>query len=98
MSDTLRVIAIIQAIPGEEATVEAAIHACVVPSRAEPGCREYTAHRDPQVPGRFAFVERWDDAGALAAHEATAHFQSMVSAIAPRMQGELQVLRLQPLD
>lgn len=98
MSDPIRVVAIVQAAPGEDAAVEAAIRACLAPSRAEPGCREYTAHRDTQVPGRFVFVERWDGPQALAEHEATAHFRAMAQALAPRIRGELQVLRLQALD
>lgn len=98
MSETLRVVAMVQAAPGEEAVVEAAIRACLAPSRAEPGCREYTAHRDMQVPGRFVFVERWDSPQALAEHEATAHFKAMADAIGPHLQGGLQVLRLQSLD
>ncbi|WKN20424.1 putative quinol monooxygenase [Azotobacter vinelandii] len=97
MSNELRVVAVIQAAPGKERAVAEAIAACVAPSRAEPGCREYVPHRDLQQPGRFVFVERWSDRAALAAHEQTAHFQTLAKALTPLIEGELQVLLLEEL-
>ncbi len=45
-------------------------------SRKEPGCRCFDVCVDPQQPGRFVLYEIYDDADAVAAHLAAAHFKS----------------------
>ena len=47
-------------------------------SRAEPGCLQYDAHRDPDDPDRFFLFERYADEAALEAHQASAHFRELV--------------------
>ena len=47
-------------------------------SRAEPGCLQYDAHRDPDDPDRFFLFERYVDEAALEAHQASAHFRELV--------------------
>ncbi len=96
-SQEIRVVAILQARPGQETALAEAISAIVGPSRAEPGCRFYTPHGDLEVPGRFVFVERWDSLQALDQHARTEHFLTFVATIAPLIQGELQVLKLAEL-
>ena len=45
------------------------------PTRAEPGCRMYLAHRSTSDPRRFFLYEQYDDQAALDAHRATPHFE-----------------------
>jgi quinol monooxygenase YgiN len=73
----LRVVAAVTAKPGMESTLAAAIEKCVGPSRAEPGCLEYTPYRDATVAGRFVFLERWTNRAALDAHTKTPHFLAL---------------------
>ena len=47
-------------------------------SRAEPGCLQYDAHRDPDDPDRFFLFERYADQAAFDAHAASPHFQELV--------------------
>ena len=47
-------------------------------SRAEPGCLQYDAHRDPDDPDGFFLFERYADEAALEAHQASAHFRELV--------------------
>ena len=47
-------------------------------SRAEPGCLQYDAHRDPDDPDRFFLFERYVDQAALEAHAASPHFRELV--------------------
>lgn len=47
-------------------------------SRAEPGCLQYDAHRDPDDPDRFFLFERYLDQAALEAHAASPHFRELV--------------------
>ena len=45
------------------------------PTRAEPGCRMYLAHRSTSDPRRFFLYEQYDDQAALDAHRAAPHFE-----------------------
>ncbi len=44
------------------------------PTRKEPGCRMYLAHRSTSDPRRFFLYEQYDDQAALDAHRASPHF------------------------
>ena len=47
-------------------------------ARAEPGCLQFDAHRDPDDPNRFFLFERYADQAAFDAHGASPHFQELV--------------------
>jgi quinol monooxygenase YgiN len=47
-------------------------------SRAEPGCLQYDAHRDPDDADTFVLFERYVDEAALEAHAASPHCQELV--------------------
>ena len=53
------VIAILEAKPGCEDALEAALKKVVEPSRAEPACLEYRMHRSLDNPAQFIFYENW---------------------------------------
>ncbi len=97
MSDEIAVVAIVEAKPGREAEVEAAIRACVSATRQETGCLSYAAHADLDAPERFVFVERWASRAALAEHEKTPHLQAFVAALKDLLAAPLQVLVLREL-
>lgn len=97
MSEEITVIAIMEAKPGDEATAEAAIRACVVETRKEPGCRLYTAHSDISAPGRFIFVERWADRAALDAHGQQPHFREMARVFKAVSTGPIEAFLLRAL-
>ncbi|AMB84655.1 antibiotic biosynthesis monooxygenase [Pseudomonas agarici] len=82
MNHEIRVVAVLQAHPGKAVELEAVLKAAVVPSRAEPGCREYILHVDQSNPERFVFVERWINMAAIEKHRNTEHFQVMSAAAA----------------
>jgi quinol monooxygenase YgiN len=98
MTDAITVVAILQAKPGAEMAVTAAMQACVVATRQEVGCLSYVAHRDGAVAGRFAFVERWASRAALASHEKEPHFLALVAALDGKLDGPLSVSILSALD
>lgn len=98
MSSTeIRVVAIVDARPGDEPAVADIIQACVAPTRQEAGCRSYAAHRDTQNPTRFVFIERWDSHASLDAHMRTPHLQAMAAALKPLVARPLEVLVLEEL-
>jgi quinol monooxygenase YgiN len=60
---------------GEEEAVLAALTALAEPSRAEPGCLQWQAHRDLDDPRAFVLYERYADRAAYEAHLASPHFE-----------------------
>ena len=67
-------------------------------SRAEPGCLQYDAHRDPEDPNRFFLFERYADQAAFEAHGASPHFQELVLGEAVPRLASRERLILTPLD
>jgi len=71
---------------GESDAVADILRRLMALSRAEPGCLQYDAHRDPDDEHRFFIFERYADQEALDAHAASAHFQELVlGAALPRL-------------
>ncbi|WP_144946778.1 putative quinol monooxygenase [Pseudomonas oryzihabitans] len=97
MTSEIRVVAILQAKPGQAAAVENALRAIVAPSRAEAACHFYTPHRDPSHEGRYVFIERWASREALAEHEETAHFKQLLSDLDGLLTEAPQVMILEEL-
>ena len=63
---------------GESDAVAEVLRKLMPLSRAEPGCLQYDAHRDPDDPNTFFLFERYADREAFDAHAASAHFQELV--------------------
>lgn len=53
---------------GREGDLAAVLAKYVVVTRNAPGCRNVDLAASIATPGRFLVVEKWDDAGAQAAH------------------------------
>lgn len=88
----LIVVATITAKEGNEVLVREALEKIVPLSRAEAGCIRYDLHIDLGNHASFVMLEAWRDQAALAAHEATPHFQELVKAVGGK--AEIQVLKL----
>lgn len=97
MTSEIRIVAILQAKPGQAAAVENAMRAIVAPSRAEPACHFYTPHRDPSHEGRYVFIERWASREALAEHEETVHFKQLLSDLEGLLSEAPQIMILEEL-
>jgi quinol monooxygenase YgiN len=72
---TYVVIAHWTAREGEVQAVECAIRQLAAATHAEPGCRTYQLHRDPQDSRRFVIYEEYDDEAAFSAHAESEHFR-----------------------
>jgi quinol monooxygenase YgiN len=94
----IAVVAIAEAKEGREADVQAAIGACIAPTRKENGCLLYTAHVDAEVKSRFVFIERWASRAALSTHEKTPHFLAMAKQFATLLKAPLQILVLEQFN
>jgi quinol monooxygenase YgiN len=77
--------AFIEVAPAERDAIQAALARVVPATRAEDGCEDYGCYEDTQRPGRYVFVERWRDQGALERHLATAHMAEWMTVAGPRL-------------
>jgi quinol monooxygenase YgiN len=83
--------------PGCEAEVEALLREMRERTLEEPGCREYHVHRLSGA-GRFLLYEQYDDAAAVAAHHASAHYRELVQGRAAALVLHREILRGELLD
>ena len=60
--------------PGHEDEAAELLGRLTGPTRSEPGCRMYLAHRSTTEPRKFFLYEQYDDQAALDAHRASPHF------------------------
>jgi quinol monooxygenase YgiN len=81
MPDPVKIVAILTALPGQEAALRELLDSMLEPSRGEPGNHRYDLWADPATPGRFVLDELYADADAVASHRATPHFQTYLSRI-----------------
>jgi len=91
----LIVVATITAKEGNEVLVREALEKVVPASRAEAGCIRYDLHIDLGNHASYIMLEAWRDEAALAEHEATPHFQTLVQAIGGK--ADVQILKLNQL-
>lgn len=73
MTDEVRVVAVLQARPGDGAQVLAAWPALAEQVRAEEGNLAYDLHRVVGDEDRFVVLERYTSVQALEAHRASPH-------------------------
>ncbi|MGC4110299.1 MAG: putative quinol monooxygenase [Nocardioides sp.] len=81
MSQPVKIVAVLTALPGQTEALEALLNDMLAPSRAEPGNLRYDLWRDRADNNRFVLDELYLDVEAAAAHRATPHFQAYLSAI-----------------
>lgn len=98
MSQSIAVVATVDAKPDCITQVEAEIRVCIEQTRKEQGCLLYNCHKDLNVSGRFVFIEQWTSLEALAIHEKTPHFLALAEALKPLLAAPLQVSILQGLE
>lgn len=68
MSDSVVVVAHMEATDGNVDEVRSKLEALVATTRTEDGCEAYDLHVDVGDPNKLTFVERWRDMDALVAH------------------------------
>lgn len=98
MSQSIAVVAIVDAKLEFVSQTQAEIRTCVKLTRREEGCLLYNCHKDLNVPGRFVFIEQWTSLDALANHEKTPHFLALAEALKTYLAVPLQVSILEELD
>ncbi len=79
MSEKITVIANIQARAGKEPELEQVLTGLIRPTQNEPGCISYDLFARPDNPGRFMFIETWDNREALSTHLQQPHVQAFIN-------------------
>jgi quinol monooxygenase YgiN len=101
MSDAKQAIHVIAeaiAKPGQEDALYRTLHACVAPTRAEPGNRGYILHQDLDNAARFFLYETWVSREALNEHFTTPHFKTLDNDAKPLVGRELSIAVLRAFD
>lgn len=81
------VAATYRAKEGEEERIREILELMAAPSRAEPGCLFYQAHRSPDDPQVFFLYEQYVDKAGYEAHMASPHFERWIRGEAiPRLE------------
>jgi quinol monooxygenase YgiN len=93
----LNVVAILEAKPGSETEVEAALQALVPPTRSEPGCISYDLYVSKSTPGTFVTIERWRTQEDLDGHLETPHIREALSVASDHLAGDPRIHPLRPL-
>ncbi len=84
---TYAVAATWRARDGEEERIRELLEILTPLCRAEPGCRQYQAHRSPDDPRLFFIYEQYDDEAAFETHARTDHVARYVLGDAvPRLE------------
>jgi quinol monooxygenase YgiN len=76
--------------PGAEDGFKAAVSPLVEETRKEEGNISYGLFEDTKNPGAFAFIEQWRDDAAIAKHNASPHFTSIIPTLGQYLDGPLE--------
>jgi len=95
MSVPIKLVILIDTLPGRGEEQVQAFAALAPRVRAEKGCQAYQLHRVPEQDDRFVLTESWACAADLAAHDASEHMQDAAPWLASFRAGPVTVLPLQ---
>ena len=84
----VKLIARIDAKPGQEQLLADALSELAGPSRAEAGCVQYDVCRSRENPGALIVLEEWESQAALDAHMETPHFTAFLAKVGDAIAGE----------
>ena len=90
------IVAKVKVKAGSEAAFETAAREMVACTRTEPGCIDYALWRTDR-PDTYAFVERYQDEGAMEAHVKSEHFRRIGRQFRELFDGPMEVTKLLPL-
>jgi len=87
----VKLIARIDAKPGQEALIAEALSELAGPSREEAGCILYDTCRVKDDPTKLLVLEEWHSQATLDEHMATPHFKAFVEKIGDATAGPPQI-------
>ncbi|MFE2145409.1 putative quinol monooxygenase [Streptomyces sp. NPDC059456] len=94
MSDSVRLVILIETLPGRGREQVEAFARLAPAVRAEDGCLQYDLHEVSGDRDRFVLVEHWATRAALAAHDVAPHMREADAANKAFRAGPVQVIEL----
>lgn len=94
----LTLLVLIPAKPGQGDALDAALKGLLAPTRAEPGCISYDAHRSKDDPNLFMMYETWESDAALEKHFQTPHMVDAVAKLPDIVEGALNLQKFTKLS
>lgn len=93
------VFASFNAVAGKEQELADLLRWMAGHSRSEPGCSRYDLYR-AESDGMVSYhvIEQFDDASAVDAHRATAHYKEYRSKVTDLIEGNVGVIVLAPVE
>jgi quinol monooxygenase YgiN len=86
----IRLNVFVETTPENLAAVVEGLNALAAASRAEEGCERYDIFQNTTTPTGLMIVETWASEAALAAHQKTPHYQSILPALGKKMTSRLE--------
>jgi quinol monooxygenase YgiN len=83
--------------PGNEAMALELLKKLATASRAEPGCRMYVLHTDPENARRIFLYEQYQDGYALAAHRSSTHYKIYAEEALPGLLENRELIIYHPV-
>ncbi len=83
--------------PGNEKPALDMLKKLATASRAEPGCRMYVLHTDPENERRIFLYEQYQDGYALAAHRSSAHYKIYAEESLPALMESRELVIYHPV-
>jgi quinol monooxygenase YgiN len=97
--DEVVLIAEASALPGKREELRRAFDQLVPRALAEPGVSTFRLHEDRDQSGHFMLYERYRDQHAVDTHFETAHFATIMEALAEFAEGgKARIISYQPLS
>jgi quinol monooxygenase YgiN len=84
----VKLIARLNAKPGQEELLTSALRELVGPSREEAGCILYDVCAVKDEPGKLLVLEEWESQEALDEHMQTPHFKAFLAKAGDALAGE----------
>lgn len=97
MSDTMYVIAKLQAQAGKEETLKEKLLVLVEPTKKEKGCISYKMLQDRQNPAVLTMVEEWQTEADLDTHLGLPHLQQLFGQLPELLSAPPEIIRYKKL-
>lgn len=91
------ILATVTAKPECTADVKIALRNMIPATRAEAGCISYQLFSSEEKTGVFYLAETYADDAALVFHHQSAHFTDLVTSLANKLLGDIQIERVTEL-
>ncbi|MDC0723124.1 putative quinol monooxygenase [Nannocystis bainbridge] len=92
-NDHVHVVATLQALPDQIASLAALLGELARTSRQEAGNLRFDVHQQASNPSQLITIEHWDGSASVDAHMTSAHVGTVLARLAPLLAAPPQIVR-----